>query len=377
VRIAAILLSIALIAEANTDPALAGLASALASHKIDEVHSWEQRLLSNDTSAETLLSAGALLGQHDMLRDAAAVFEKCAQRFPDLFEAKYNLALAWIGLNDFPSAQKALDAMSPSSAQAAVAKQYLQGKVYAATGRIAEARQSLEKAYQSNPSDENYALDLALIYIRSSAYFRAIRVLEPALRRHSESEDLAIELGLANALAGRKAEALTVCRKVLARNPQLPTPRLIAAFADCLAADYKACAAEAAAGLRLPEANPYLHYLYGEALWNANPDDISEALAELNLAVTAMPSCRACLLLRSRLSEAAADYRGAIADVTTVLQQDPASGPAWYRLAALRRKTGDSRGAAEALSRYSALHQQQTDQEVESFREQFLRAPKP
>ncbi len=191
----------------------------------------------------------------------------------------------------------------------------------------------------------------------------------PAIRT---PQDLAIELALSNALAGRKAEALTVCRKLLERNPKLPTPRLIAAFADCLAADYANCQREASAGLSLPDANPYLHYLYAEAVWNSNPSGKSKPLSELNAAVKAMPACRACLLLRSRVLEAQTDYAGAIADVRTVLQQDSTSGQAWYRLAALYRKTGDSAGATEALNHYRALREQQTSQEVESFREQLL-----
>jgi predicted Zn-dependent protease len=371
--LATILLSSSLSLAANSDSALTALASALSANRIDEVQASERQLLSSNASAETLLAAGALLGQHDLLQDAAAMFERCSQRFPSSFEARYNLALARMGLNDYGSAQKTLDSISSTSPREKAAKEYLQGKIYAATDRLAEARQNLEHAYRSNPEDENYVLDLALVYIRLSAYAPAIELLAPARIRHPESEDLAIELALSNALAGRNAESLSVCRKLLSRDPHLPTPRLVAAFAHCQAADYKACEAEAVAGLQSPGASPYLHYLYAEALWNTDPSVSSKPLAELNAAVKAIPSCRACLLLRSRVFEATTDYRSAIADVKTILRQDPASGPAWYRLAALYRKTGDTREAAEAVNRYRALHQQQTDQEVESFREQFLR----
>jgi predicted Zn-dependent protease len=308
-----------------------------------------------------------------MLRDAAAMFDRCSRRFPDLFEARYNLALAWIGLNDYPSAQKTLDSISSPSVREKAAKQYLQGKIYSATGRMAEARESLENAYRGNPDDENYVLDLALLYIRGAAYMPAIEVLEPSLVRHPESEELGIELALSNALAGREAEALAVCKKLRERNPQLSTPRLVAAFAYCSAVDYKDCETEASAGLFLPDANPYLHYLYAEALWNSNPADGSKPLAELNAAIKAMPLCSACLLLRSRVFEAKTDYGAAIADIRTVLRQDSTSGQAWYRLAALCRKTGDSRGAADALNHYHGIHEKQTSQEVESFRRAVAR----
>jgi len=357
---------------ANSDPALAGLAAALSSHEIDQVYLWEQRLLSGNSSADILLSAGALLGQHDMLRDAATMFEKCSDRFPALFEAKYNLALARIGLNDYLAAQKVIRSASPSSVRESAAIEYLRGKIYSATGYRAEARQSLERAYRSNPDNENYALDLALLYIQSSAYVPAIQMLQPSLASHPESEELAIELALSDALAGRQAEALAVCRQLLNRNSQLPTPRLIAAFTYCVAADYGHCETESSLGLSLPAANPYLHYLYAEALWNLNPTATARPLAELDAALKAMRYCRACLLLRSRVFEAMKDYGAAVTDIRTVLQQDSKSAEAWYRLATLCRRVDDARGAADAVNHYRALNEKHTSQEVESFREQFL-----
>jgi predicted Zn-dependent protease len=356
----------------SDDSAFAGLAAALSSHKTEEVRAWEQRLVSGDASAETLLSAGALLAQHEMLTDAATMFERCSQRFPSLFEAKYNLTLARIGLNDYTAAEKAIRSISPTSVREAAAVQYLRGKIYASTGRPAEALKSLESAYRGNPDEENYALDLGLLYIRSSAYVPAIQFLEPALARHPESEDLAIELALSNALAGRQAAALAVCQKLLEQNPHQSMPRMIAAFANCLTADYRACETEAAAGLALSDANPYLHYLYAEALWNSNSPDRQRALSELTAALVAMPSCSVCFLLRSKVFEYAKDYPAAIADVKAVLRQDAESGPAWYRLSALYQKTGESAEAANAVRRYRALREQQTDKEVESFREQFI-----
>jgi tetratricopeptide (TPR) repeat protein len=101
----------------SADSVLADLDAALASNDTQQVRNIEQRLLAGNESADTLLSAGALMARHDLLADAAAVFERCAQQFPVLFEAKYNLVLARIGLNDYPAAEKTLHAMSPGSAR--------------------------------------------------------------------------------------------------------------------------------------------------------------------------------------------------------------------------------------------------------------------
>jgi predicted Zn-dependent protease len=186
-RFTTVTLLIVQLTTAADDSALTGLEAALSSNKIDEVRAREQRLLSSDASAEMLLRAGALLAQHEMLTDAAIMFERCSQRFPSQFEAKYNLTLARIGLSDYTAAEKALRSISPTSGRETAAVQYLQGKIYASTGHPEEALKSLESACRSNPDEENYVLDLGMLYMRSAAYVPAIHVLEPALIRRPES----------------------------------------------------------------------------------------------------------------------------------------------------------------------------------------------
>ncbi len=318
-------------------------------------------------SEETLLQTGARLVQQDKLAEAASVFEQCAQRYPGSFEAKYNLTLSRIGLAEYPAADKTLHSITTDSQRQSAAVEYLQGKLFAAEGRTAEARPHLEKAYRSQPGEENYALDLSLLYLRSSAYVSAIEVLQSSLASHPQSEDLALELALADALAGKPADATTVSQKLLTANPDLGAARLIAAFSACYAANYEDCKTQAAAGLNSTTPDPYLHYLYAEALWNTNQSDA--VLKHLNLAIEKIPACAVCLLLRSRVE----DMPSAIADVKAALAIDSQSGQAWYRLAELYRKSGEHDAAADALRHYRSLHETQTNAEIESFRKQMVK----
>jgi lipopolysaccharide biosynthesis regulator YciM len=54
------------------------------------------------------------------------------------------------------------------------------------------------------------------------------------------------------------------------------------------------------------------------------------------------------------------------------LEIDATSAQAWYRLSALYRKTGQAAEAADAARHYRAIKDQQTNQEIESFRKQLL-----
>ncbi len=361
-----------LCAPAHGDSALAGLDAALSSNNSQQVRASIRRLLSEDESATTLLRAGALLAGHDLLSDAAAVFEKCSQRFPASFEAKYNLALARIGLNNYSEARNTLDSMTPASAREIAAVAYLRGKVDSATGRPRQARENLEAAYRANPEVENYALDLALLYIRSSDDVPAIQVLQRALARRPASPELELELALADALAGRQADAVAACRKLLRRDPAQSTPRVIAAFAHCMRGNYQACETEASAGLSQPHANPYLFYLRAEARWNSGSKEPAKMLTDLTAALGAMPTCSVCLLLRSKVFEASDDDRAAAGDLKAALAQDPQLAPAWYRLSVLYRKAGQIPDAEDAIRHYRSIHERQVNGEIENFRKQLL-----
>ncbi len=359
-------------AAAQGDAGLRQLQAAIQANSAERVRASTERLLAGAGNEQDLLRAGAMLAGSDRLRDAARVFEECARRFPASFEAKYNLALARIGLNDVEAARKTVASMTPAGARETAARDYLEGKLYEAAGRAQEARTSLERAYRGNPGEENYALDLGLLYIRSSEYVPAIGVLEASLKRHPASDELALELALAEALAGRQADAAAVCRKLIAQDPELGTARVIEAFSGCMRADYVACRAAAEAGLGRPHPNPYLHYLYAEAMWNSDSGERTKVLDELGAAVEAMPGCTACLLLRSKVLEQGHQDGAAIADLTNAVAADGQLAPAWYRLSVLYRKTGRSAEAEEAIRRYRALEQSQVNGEIESFRRQLL-----
>jgi predicted Zn-dependent protease len=352
---------------------LVELQQALTKGDQQRVHSIETEVLSSKPDLDTLLTAGGLLGEHNFLQDSATVFERCVQQFPASFEAHYNLALARIALNQNREAWNALHSATPSSKAQKAALQYLEGKIEQATGHLKEAQENFEGAYQASPEQENYALDLALLYIRTAAYVPAIDVLHAAGAHHPDSPEIMLELAVANALAGRKSEALALCRKLERAGSGDSTPQLIAAFAECMSNDYRACANEAEAGLRASHPHPYLYYLHAEALWNIDSADRSAVLSDLNSAVTKLPACAVCLQLRGKLFESMHNDKAAIDDLRAVVAHDPQSAQAWYRLSILYKKAGQNREATEALRHYRAAHEEKTNQELESFRSQFMR----
>ena len=356
----------------TSDAAIAQLNGVLASGNEAELKSLEQRLMSAPASMSTLLAVGVVLAQHEKFADAATVFDFCSRRFPESFEAKYNLALARVGLTEYSDAFSALNSITPKTGNQRAAVEYLSGKVFLATNHLKEAQKSLADAYAQQPAEENYALDLSLLYIRSAAYVKAIEVLQSSLAIHPKSGDLALELALADVLAGRFAEGIALCRTLQEQDVSSSTTRLIAAFAYCAEKNYKASETEATAGLRLAQPNPYLYYLRARAVWDSGVSNGREVMDDLSRAIQQMPSCGVCLMLRSRVFEALNEDDSAIADLKKALDSNSNQAAAWYRLSVLYRKAGLPQKASDALQHFRSMRGDGSDEEVENFRKLFL-----
>ena len=337
------------------------------------VEKLDDKLLHTQVSESDLLAAGGLLGQHDRLREAARIFERCTELYPSSFEAHYDLSLARIGLADYDAALLSLKGLQPVDNEQKAAIAYLRGKVYLETNHLLEAQATLAEANALRPDEENYALDLGLAYIRSSAYEPAAQLLKRALQAHLNSAELQLELALADALAGSSVDAISLCRDLEKRGVGASLPRVITAFSFCSKGDFEACEQDASDGLASPNPHPYLYYLRARARWNSGHPDVSAILNDLSKAIRQMPSCSVCLLLRSRVYEASHEDSLALADGKRTVTIEPRSASAWYLLSRLERKAGKTQEAADALAHFRAIADDEATQEAQSLRAQFLK----
>lgn len=323
---------------------------------------------------DLLLKFGVVLGENELLPDAEQVFALSAKKFPASFEAAYDLAMAKFALKDFAGALLALDGVPVTSARQKAACQYLKGKIYSSTGRLSEAEKNLDSAFRADPEQENYALDLGMLYIRSQAYVPAIDALQKAAGYHPQSVLLRVELALAEVLAGRRNDALALCNTLLRSHPELAMARLIESFGECLDGNYKGCEMDASAGLALRNPHPYFYYLHAKALWQSGSSDYQRMLADLDTASARLNGCSVCFLLRSKVYEKLSNSKAAVADLKKVTELDPGLAAAWYRLAVVLRRSGQPHEAADALRRYRGVRASASDQEIENFERQLVGA---
>ena len=252
---------------------------------------------------EVLLETGAKLADRDLFEMARAVFAHGVIEYPQSFEARYNLALANFALRRFSEAQTALDGAEVSSAEQRLSREYLRGKLYDALGQTDLAEKCFLAAYQGAPQQENYALDLGLHYLRQQSYAKALGILKAAAKYHADSTYFELELGLAQVLGDDPSQAIATCRRILAKEPDFGSARLLLVAAFYLNGENQNCAAETAAALRRSGGLPPLYYLHAVSLLKLNSKEYGVMLHDLDEAKRGIPNCGFCYFAESKVHQ--------------------------------------------------------------------------
>ena len=322
-------------------------------------------------NSETMLRIGSKLAEHDLDLEASRVFERCVHDFPQLFEAYYDLAFTDLALGRYSEALGVLANAPRASCQDEIAITYLRGKIEVALGKNADAERDLSAAFRAGPRQENYALDLGLLYIRTQQYRKGLAVFKQASGLNKDSPFLQLGLALAQFLAGLNAESVETCRAALALHPDFSPARVMMAFALYMQGKTAAAERTAVQGLRDPNPFPYLYYIHAVSLIKLQSRDYDVMLKDLNTALGAMPQCSLCYVAMSRVYERRGERKIAIVDLEKAVGLDQNLADAWYRLAALYSQVGQPDAALQARQRFEKLKENKTDRETEILRDVF------
>lgn len=343
--------------------------TALTEGEVDRARDSLRKLLSRPRlDPDILLRVGVALAQRELYAEASQVFSRCASDHPEIFEAHYNLALAELAQQKLPEASAALEASPRGSAQEEIARSYLRGKIEAAAGKTSEAERDLAAAFAGAPREENYALDLGLLYVRQRDYRRATQVLERGVNANPQSPFLLLGLSLSQLLSGHQVESVETSRKALKLEPDFPPAQLLMAYALYLDGKLEEAERVAAHGLALPQPSPYLDYLHAVLSLKRQSREYDRILEELAIANRAIPNCSLCYLAQSKAHEALRDNQAAIADLETAVRANPGFSDAWYRLAILYRSVGRSEDASRAREQFQRIKAGKDDRETEMLR---------
>jgi len=352
---------------------MSGLEKALAEGQIAKARALLVELLRHPLNADTLLKLGVELAQRELYPEAVEVFTRCAKDSPRTFESHYNLALAYLALQKYPEALSALEKAPETTKSEGTALRYLRGKILDALGKTSEAEQDLSTAFSGAPQQENYALDLGLLYLRQRAYPKAASVFSRGSGFHPRSTYLLLGLSLAQFLGGRSLESVETCRKLLAFDSNFSPGQLLLGFALYQKGDFEEAERIAAGGLAAAHPNPYLYYLHAAALLKLQSKDYNRISRDLAIASAAIPECTLCCLAQSKVHEARGDLQSAITELEKAVKLDPNFEEAWYHLSTIYGRVGRREEATRASAEFSRLKSEKTNRDTEILRDVFLK----
>ena len=120
---------------------------------------------------------------------------------------------------------------------------------------------------------------------------------------------------------------------------------------------------------------PYLYYLDAAALLKLQSKDYDRMLRELAVASSDIPNCNLCYLTEGKVYQASGNPQAAIAALEKAVAVDPAYSEAWYRLATLYERAGQSQDASRCYTQFRKSKSESSARETEVIRD--LLAPKP
>ena len=348
--------------EQDINKALEQGASEQATRALDEL------LARPQLDSDALLRVGVRFAQKGLYAQAASAFGRCTRDYPSIFEGHYNLALAELAQKHYSQALAAIGQAPQGSESEAAASLYLRGKIEADQGHTSEAEHDLSLAFEREPGQENYALDLGMVYLRTHEYPKAEDVFTRGSGRNPRSPYLLLGLALAQFLSGHTAQSVQTSRRLLALEPEFSPACLLLGFALYFDGDLAGARQVTSEGLKLPNPNPYLYYLEAAILLKQHTGEYARILGDLSVAEADIPACSLCYVASGKAREEEGDLARALSDFEMAVRLGPGLSEGWYHLASAYDRLGKKAEAARAREHFRQMKQNADESEKEMMR---------
>jgi len=234
-------------------------------------------------------------------------------------------------------------------------------------GRTKEAYESLRKATEINPRDEVNYLDLIGLCLEHQNYDLGIEIADVGLKLIPESHRLRLVHGVIQATDGR----MDLAEKDFAQAAEVAPPEvslpIVSRGLILLQMNRAGEAVELFRQRAQTHPNDYLvHWFLAEALIRqgaatGSPEE-QEAEAALQTSIRQKPEVPQTHLMLGKLLLKRGDLISAAKHLETAMQLDPKDTSAAYQLAALYRKQGNTKRAAELFAQVGKAKSEEQDQ---------------
>ena len=150
-------------------------------------------------SPKIQFALGLALAKHELHQQAIPYFQAVSSKYPESYDAAFNLAICLVQAKEFQKAIEVLRATAERGQKTAELDNLL-AESYEGNSQIQEAIDALREATQLAPENEYSYVDLATLCTTYDAYALGLEVIEVGLHYHPQSDRLIFQRGVINAM---------------------------------------------------------------------------------------------------------------------------------------------------------------------------------
>lgn len=306
------------------------------------------------------LALGLLYASRNALQPAMERFEAALRLDPSNEDAMLNLALAEKAAG---RSQEAIDRLRGAVTSRPSAALYSAlGGMEEEAGHYVEAVQSYQRAVELDPSSEQYYFDLGVEYLTHFTFGPAAEVYRVGTRKFPQSSRQYVGLGFSHYAVREYRDAADAFTTALEIDPD--SPAVFRAWNSVLESlvpnDWEVLLPRLERLADSDKESAELAFCYGAALFRSEfakgqRAALDRSQGQLEKAIRLRPDFSAAHLELGALYKAKKLNQKAVDEYLVVIQEDPTSEVAHYRLGQLYREMNKLEFATTELARYQEL----------------------
>ena len=311
-------------------------------------------------------SIGLGLARHELYSQAVPYFQAVAAKYPESYDAAFNLAVCYVETKQFSAAIETLKAAVAAGHQTAELDNLL-AEAYEGNQQTQEAINTLRDATRLAPQDENNYIDLAALCTTYEAYALGLEIIDVGLHYHPQSDRLIFQRGVIYAMRNQFDLAEQDFQLAAKLAPEKNLSYVALGVSYMQVGDLPKAITSLRQRIKQKPYDPTLRYLLGEALVRsgATPGDpaFTEAKVSLEKSVKLNPrfapaqvNLGKIYLKENRLDES-------LAHLEQARTLDPKDKSAYSQLAIVYRRKGKPEVAKTMLAKLNELNDQARQEE--------------
>lgn len=320
-----------------------------------------------ENAADAQFAAGLLLAKAGSYADAAHCFHQARRGYANPYAAAYNEALTELEAGLY---QGVIDTVEGLLRDGQVKGELLnlEAAAYRKLNRVREAYDTLRRAAQLSPYEEQNYIDLADLCLDYDNYDLGREIINIGLKSIPDSERLYLHRGVLDAMRANLSQAEADFEFAAQLAPQAALPRAALGLTWMAMGDIPKATRTLRECDKSNHSDFAISFLLGEALIRqgagAGSAAETEAITAFEKALIFNPGYAPARAELGKILLRRGDEARGIAELEKSLDQDPQERTAAYQLAQVYRKHGQQQRASELMARVRNLNAKDRDQDL-------------